>query len=154
MRYLPLPEYDSQVTGGSFGFPLQSKEKFMKTSISNLSTEETVSALLQGIEAVNMRVVAHINGQANAAKMGKFVPADQILEVFSPDFAIRVWTACKAAGHDIPLRIHVYEQEGKVNVTCRLPSETFAPYGVSELNAIGGELDAIFNNILAQVPEA
>lgn len=126
----------------------------MKTFTSILAAEETVNLLLKSIEAENMRVVAHINGQANAAKLGKTVPADQILEVFRPDFAIRVWEACKPAGHDIPLRIHVYELDGAVKVACRLPSEVFAPYGSSALDSIGGELDTIFNNILSQVPEA
>lgn len=126
----------------------------MKTFISALSAEDTVSTLLQAIEAANMRVVAHINGQANAAKMGKEVPADQILEVFRPDFAIRVWAACKPAGHDIPLRIHVYEQDDKVMVACRMPGQVFAPFGEAELDAIGVELDAIFGQILAAVPEA
>jgi uncharacterized protein (DUF302 family) len=126
----------------------------MKTFTSSLSAEETVAKLLAGVEAENMRVVAHINGQANAAKMGKQVPADQILEVFRPDFAIRVWTACKAAGYDIPLRIYVYELDDAVKVACRLPSEVFTPYGCSELDAIGSELETIFNNILSQVPEA
>ncbi|MEJ2620617.1 MAG: DUF302 domain-containing protein [Candidatus Thiodiazotropha sp.] len=126
----------------------------MKTITSKLSADQTVEKLLAGIEAENMRVVAHINGQANAAKMGKSVPADQILEVFRPDFAIRVWDACKPAGHDIPLRIHVYELDGAVKVACRLPSEAFAPYDSNELDAIGGELDLIFNNILNLVAEA
>ncbi len=125
----------------------------MKTFTSNLSAEQTVAKLLAGIEAQNMRVVAHINGQANAAKMGKTVPADQILEVFRPDFAIRVWDACKPAGHDIPLRIHVYEVDGSVRVACRLPSEVFAPYGSRELDAIGVELDLIFDGILSQITE-
>ncbi len=126
----------------------------MKTFASTLSADATVNALLAGIEAENMRVVAHINGQANAAKMGKEVPADQILEVFRPDFAIRVWAACKPAGHDIPLRIHVYEDGDAVKVACRLPSEVFAPFDAPALTEIGTELDGIFNNILATVPEA
>jgi len=126
----------------------------MKTFVTSLSAEEAVKALLAGIEAQNMRVVAHINGQANAAKMGKQVPADQILEIFRPDFAIRVWAACKPAGHDIPLRIHVYEDGDSVKVACRMPGEVFAPFGSAELDAIGVELDAIFNNILGSVAEA
>jgi uncharacterized protein (DUF302 family) len=126
----------------------------MKTITTSLSADDAVSALLSSIENENMRVVAHINGQANAAKMGKEVPADQILEVFRPDFAIRVWDACKPAGHDIPLRIHVYEDGEDIKVACRLPSTVFAPFGSSELDAIGSELDEIFNNILRTVPEA
>ncbi len=126
----------------------------MKTFVSSVGAEETVAKLLGGIEAANMRVVAHINGQANAAKMGKEVPADQILEVFRPDFAIRVWSACKPAGHDIPLRIHVYEDGEQVKVACRMPSEVFAPFGSADLDAIGAELDEIFGAILGTVPEA
>jgi uncharacterized protein (DUF302 family) len=122
----------------------------MKSFKSGLSAEDTVAALTSGIDAENMRIVAHINGQANAAKLGKEVPADQILEVFRPDYAIRVWQACKPAGHDIPLRIHVYEDGDDVMVACRMPSEVFAPFGSAELDAIGTELDAIFDNILAK----
>lgn len=122
----------------------------MKSFKTGLSAQDAVAALISGVEAENMRIVAHIDGQANAAKMGKEVPADQILEVFRPDYAIRVWQACKPAGHDIPLRIHVYEDADDVTVACRMPSEVFAPFGSAELDAIGKELDAVFDNILAK----
>lgn len=126
----------------------------MKTIKTSLNVEDTVSTLLAGIDAENMRVVAHINGQANAAKMGKEVPADQVLEVFRPDFAIRVWEACKPAGLDIPIRIHVYEDGDAVKVTCRMPGMVFAHFGSAELDEIGAELDTIFNHILNTIPEA
>jgi uncharacterized protein (DUF302 family) len=126
----------------------------MKTIVTPLDAEGAVKALLDGIETENMRVVAHINGQANAAKMGKQVPADQILEVFRPDFAIRVWAACKPAGHDIPLRIHVYEDGDAVKVACRMPSQVFAPFGSLALDDIGVELDSIFDRILQRVEAA
>jgi uncharacterized protein (DUF302 family) len=128
-------------------------ENAVKVIKSNQSAEQTVETLLAAIEQQNMRVVAHINGQANAAKMGKTVPADQILEVFRPDFAIRVWQACKAAGHDIPLRIHIYEQDEDVIVACRMPGEVFSPFNSPELDAIGHELDEIFSNIINSVDE-
>jgi len=126
----------------------------MKTFTTPLSADAAVEALKSGIDAANMRLVAHINGQANALKIGKEVPADQILEIFRPDFAIKVWAACKPAGHDIPLRIHVYEDGNETKVACRLPSEVFAPYGSDALMAVGEELDAIFNTILGSIEEA
>jgi uncharacterized protein (DUF302 family) len=129
------------------------KENAMKTIKSNQSAEQTVETLLRAIEQQNMRVVAHINGQANAAKLGKTVAADQILEVFRPDYAIRVWEACKEAGHDIPLRIHVYEQDEEVIVACRMPGEVFMPFNSRELDAIGVELDEIFGHIINSVNE-
>lgn len=126
----------------------------MRTFTTSLDPEAAIEKLLSGVEAEGMRVVAHINGQANAAKIGKTVPADQILEIFRPDFAVRVWEACKPAGHDIPLRIHVYEEAGNTRVACRMPTSVFASYQSSELTSIGEELDAIFNRILEFVPEA
>lgn len=123
----------------------------MKTFTTPLTVPEAIGKLKSGIEAENMGLVAHINGQANALKIGKEVPADQILEVFRPDFALRVWQACKPAGYDIPLRIHVYESGGETRVACRLPSEVFAPYVSPALTAIGEELDVIFTRILDHV---
>jgi hypothetical protein len=56
-----------------------------------LDADAAAAKLTAAVQAVPMGLVAHINGQANAAKTGISVPADQILEVFRPDFAIRVW---------------------------------------------------------------
>ena len=125
----------------------------MKTFTTPLSADAAIEALKSGIDAANMRLVAHINGQANALKIGKEVPANQILEIFRPDFAIKVWAACKPAGIDIPLRIHVYEDGGATQVACRMPSEVFAPYGSDALMAVGAELDDIFAAILASVEQ-
>lgn len=126
----------------------------MKTFTTPLAIDDVMHKLISGIDSVGMRLVAHINGQANAAKIGKTVPADQILEIFRPDFAIRVWEACKPAGHDIPLRIHVYEEDGVTKVACRMPTEVFAPFESDALMAVGEELDGIFNTILGFVSEA
>lgn len=123
----------------------------MKTFTTPLSADEAIEKLLSAVEAENMRVVAHINGQANAAKIGKTVPADQILEIFRPDYAVRVWEACKAAGYDIPLRIHVYEEGDVTRVACRMPTEVFSPYASDKLMTVGEELNGIFNNILDSV---
>ena len=125
----------------------------MKTITSKLSADQAVERLTAAVAEVNLRVVAHINGQANAAKLGKTVPADQILEIFRPDFAIRVWAVCKPAGHDIPLRIHVYEEHDQTKVACRMPSETFQPFASAELDAIAAELDLLFDQVLAAIAD-
>ncbi len=135
----------------NFGSSINLGFEVMKTFTTTLSAEDAVASLLAGIEAENMRVVAHINGQANAAKIGKQVPADQILEIFRPDFAVRVWEACKPAGHDIPIRIHIYEEGDEVKIACRMPGEVFSPFESAPLDEIGKELDVIFNNILKHV---
>ncbi len=123
----------------------------MKTFTTTMGADEAVEKLKAGVEAEGMRVVTHINGQANAKMIGKEVPADQILEIFRPDFAIRVWQACKPAGIDIPIRIHVYESDDATCVACRLPTTVFAPYESAELMKVGEELDGVFEKILAHV---
>lgn len=112
------------------------------------NVEDTVKRLQDAIAAVPMGLVAHINGQANAAKRGLSVAPDRILEIFRPDFAVRVWAADKSAGIDIPLRIHVYAADGETVVAWRWPSRVFAPYANPALDALAAELDAIFQQIL------
>jgi uncharacterized protein (DUF302 family) len=123
----------------------------MKTLRVKTSADEAARILTEAVAGYPMGLVAHINGQQNCAKKGLAVPADQILEVFRPDFAIRVWKAEKAAGIDIPLRIYVYEADGETVVTHRTASETFAPYDNPELMAIAKELEPIFDTILASL---
>lgn len=121
----------------------------MLTFTVSLDVDTTIAKLSEAALAVPMGVVAHINGQANAAKRGLAVPADQILEIFRPDFAIRVWEADKRAGIDIPLRIHVYEAAGKTHVAMRSPGVIFAPYDNALLDTLATELTLIFNHILS-----
>ena len=115
----------------------------------SLDVDETAEKLTQAIGAYPMGLTAHINGQANCVKKGLEAPADQILEVFRPDYAVKVWAADKTAGIDIPLRIHLYEQGGCTWIAHRTASETFRPYANAGLDALGSELDAIFDAILA-----
>jgi uncharacterized protein (DUF302 family) len=115
----------------------------------SLSVDEAAEQLIAAIAAYPMGLVAHANGQANCAKKGMVVPADQVLEVFRPDYAVKVWAAEKAAGIDVPLRIHLYEADGKTWVAYRPAAEIFKPYVNPQLNLLGGELDVIFNELLA-----
>ncbi len=112
------------------------------------SCDECVARLKAAAAALPMGVVAHINGQANAAKQGLAVAGDQIVEIFRPDFAVRVWRACRPAGLDIPIRVHVYQDGDHTIVAYRAPSQVFAPYGVAELDVIGAELDPIFATVI------
>ncbi|MDO9466559.1 MAG: DUF302 domain-containing protein [Thiobacillus sp.] len=115
----------------------------------SLSVDEAAEKLVAAVNAYPMGLVAHANGQANCAKKGIAVPADQVLEVFRPDYAVKVWNADKAAGIDIPLRIHLYEADGRTWVAYRTATEVFRPYVNPQLDVLGGELDGIFNQLLA-----
>ena len=62
----------------------------------HMSAAEAIERLVSAAAAVPMGLVAQINGQANCAKKGIEVAPDQILEIFRPDFAVKVWAADKA----------------------------------------------------------
>lgn len=117
----------------------------------NLSVDEAAEKLLAAVAAYPMGLVAHANGQANCAKKGIAVPADQVLEIFRPDYAMKVWAAEKAAGIDIPLRIHLYEADGTSWVAYRPAADVFKPYANAQLDALAVELDAIFTQLLASL---
>lgn len=117
---------------------------------STKTCDEVVAALKEAASAFSMAVVAHINGQANAAKQGMQVDCDQILEIFRPNLAAKVWAADKAAGIDIPLRVHVYAKDNKTVASYRLPSQVFAPYAHPDLTQLGIELDGIFAAIFGR----
>jgi uncharacterized protein (DUF302 family) len=123
----------------------------MQTLVLKLDTDTVAAHLIEAILAYPMGLVAHINGQMNAAKRGLNVPADQILEVFRPDFAVRVWQADKQAGIEIPLRIHLYAVGELTVVNYRRASDIFAPYANPALNALALELDAIFGVLLGSL---
>lgn len=113
-----------------------------------LDPETAVATLKEAIEAQGLKLVSHIDGQANAARIGVEVPTDQILEVFHPSYAVRVWQACKPAGIDIPLRIHVSGEGDALRVSTRSARDVFAPWASPELDAIGAELDPKLQAIL------
>lgn len=115
----------------------------------SIGVDEAVARLLASIAEAPLALVAHIDGQANAARRGIEVPADQVLEVFRPDFAARVWAADKRAGIDIPLRIHVYDAEGITVVAHRPPSEVFRPYANPALDAVAADLAPLFGRMFA-----
>jgi uncharacterized protein (DUF302 family) len=115
----------------------------------SISVDAAADKLIAAIAAYPMGLVAHANGQANCAKKGIEVPADQVLEVFRPDYAVKVWKAEKAAGIDIPLRIHLYEADGRTWIAYRPAVEVFKSYANPQLDVLGGELDLIFNQLLA-----
>ena len=117
----------------------------------SLSVDEAAEKLIAAVNAYPMGLVAHANGQANCAKKGIAVPADQVLEVFRPDYAVKVWAAEKAAGIDIPLRIHLYEADGTSWVAYRPAAAIFKPYANAQLDALAAELDAIFIQLLASL---
>jgi len=121
----------------------------MHTLIFNSPVQETVEALQTAIGNNGMLLLCHINGQANAAKIGETVPAVRILEVFRPELAIRVWRTHPTAGIEIPVRLYVYENaEGNTVIHYRSLLGQLARYDMDALDEVGREADEVFARIM------
>ncbi len=108
-----------------------------------------VEKLTAAIQANRMAVVAQACADCGAKTIGATIPGNRVIMVFRPDFAVRMLKASEAAGIEAPIRLYVTERpDGTARLTYRTPSQVFAPYGVAELDAMAGELDAIFAKIV------
>jgi len=120
--------------------------------ISHYAAKETAERLKEAISAEGMYLLCHIPASTNAAKVGLETPFHEVLEVFHPAFAARVWQAREDAGIAIPVRGHVYESaSGGVRVDWQRPSVNLGLFPEAELAAIGAELDPVFERIVQSV---
>lgn len=110
------------------------------------------AALLERLEdavaANGMAVVAAASASRGAAARGITIPGNAVVMVFRNDYAVRMLEASVPAGIEAPLRFYVTENaDGSATLSWHTPSSVFAPYGSAALDAMAGELDAIFETI-------
>ena len=106
--------------------------------------------LVAAVKAGKMGIVAQACATCGAKSIGVTIPGNRVVMIYRPDFAVRMLKASVAAGIEAPLRLYVTERsDGTATLTYRLPSHVFAPYGVSELDAMAKELDIIVGGIVA-----
>ncbi|WP_295506834.1 DUF302 domain-containing protein [Accumulibacter sp.] len=113
------------------------------------SFSDTVSRLERATENNQMGLVAKASASAGAAARGVKIAGNAVLMIFRNDYAVRMLAASVPAGIEAPLRLYVTEgSDGKVAVTYRTPSSTFAPYRSAALDALARELDPVFERIV------
>lgn len=111
------------------------------------------AALLRAEKAIQtqgMGLVASASASRAAAARGVKIPGNAVLMVFRNDYAVRLLAASVPAGIEAPLRIYLTEEgDGSTTMRYSAPSTVFAPYGNKALDALGRELDAVFEKIVA-----
>jgi uncharacterized protein (DUF302 family) len=118
---------------------------------SSLGFDETVRRLQAAVGANGMLLLSTASASQGAANSGFTIPGNAVLFVFRNDFARRLLAENVAAGFEAPLRLYVTERPGAgVIVEWRRPSGLFAAYGSAPAVAIGTELDAILEKIVAE----
>ncbi|MCL5731203.1 MAG: DUF302 domain-containing protein [Candidatus Thermoplasmatota archaeon] len=117
-----------------------------KEITSELGFEETVAQLKRSIEDNGLKVVSEINAQENLKRIGVHIEGNRILEVFNPKLASEVFSSDIRAGIVPPLRIYIYQYQGKTHVSVQSAAEMFAGYkGLEEL-AI--RVDSILESVI------
>jgi len=120
--------------------------------ISQYQAKETVEKLKEAVNAEGMYLLCHIPASTNVARIGLETPFHEVMEVFHPEYAARVWRLREEAGIAIPVRSHVYESSsGRVQVDCQRPSTNLGLFPEPEMATIGNELDPIFERIVQSV---
>lgn len=97
-------------------------------------------------------IVNRANAQRGASSLGVKIPGNQVWGLFAARFAVRMLKASVDAGYEAPIRLYIVEApDGKVTVRYRKPSVVFKPYGNAALDAMAGELDALFARVVDSV---
>lgn len=108
-----------------------------------------VSRIEKAVADNKMGLVAQASASRGAAARGVKIAGNMVLMVFRNDYAVRMLQASVPAGIEAPIRLYVTENaDGTANLTYRLPSAVFAPYGNRKLDEMATELDAIFKTIV------
>jgi uncharacterized protein (DUF302 family) len=140
---------------GFFASTVQAGKPAPYSGTIHVKTAQPFSAYLgrlkKAIRANKLGIVAEACATCGASAIGVTIPGNRVIMVFAPKFAVRMLKASEAAGIEAPLRLYVTEQsDGSANLTYRLPSHVFAPYGVKALDRMASELDAVFDTIVRQ----
>lgn len=110
---------------------------------------QVAEALERALADQKMVLVCHADARRGAAVRGVSIKGNQVLMVFTNDFAVRLLAADPAAVFEAPIRIYVCENpDGTATVTYRPPSAVFAPYPHPEVRAVASELEPIFKAIV------
>jgi uncharacterized protein (DUF302 family) len=121
-----------------------------RSVVSGYGFEETVERLQAAVGANGMLLLSTASASQGAAGAGFKIPGNAVLFVFRNDFARRLLAESVAAGFEAPLRLYVTEGPGSnAAVAWRRPSGLFAAYGSAPAVAIGTELDAVLEKIVA-----
>ncbi|MEM7445013.1 MAG: DUF302 domain-containing protein [Pseudomonadota bacterium] len=106
---------------------------------------------VQAIEDHDMLVLLRASASRGAAGRGIEIPANGVIDTFRNDFAVRILSESVPAGFEQPIRFYLTANDaGTTDLTYRLPSALYAPYGDPEVDAVAAELDEMFRSIAAQ----
>ncbi len=107
--------------------------------------DKVATKLKKAIASRKLVIVKQVPYQKMVAMVGVKTGKTVGFEIFHPRYGKVIFAKDANALIEVPLRIVLREEGGKVILRYRKPSATFAPY--SRLSGLGKELDSIFADI-------
>ncbi len=117
----PAPRVDAQQAPSASGLVVVE---------STQSFDETWAALIAALDAnANIRTIAQVDHAAAAATIGSELDNNRVVFFGNPNLGTPIMQANRAAGIDLPQKMQVIEQDGRVFVTYNPPSYLAARHG-------------------------
>jgi Uncharacterized conserved protein len=100
------------------------------------SFEECESRLIESVESAGMRIFAVIDHSKNAEDVGLNLSKTKLYIFGNPSAGTLLMQRRREIGYDLPLRVLLWEEDGKVNISYKLPSEIAREYGLTNLDIL------------------
>lgn len=101
------------------------------TKSSPYSVAETVARFRQVVRARDMKVFAVINHSEEAHRAGLDLPETRVVIFGSPEAGTPVMQAAPLMALELPLKVLIWEDEGRTRVTYTTPGALAERYGLS-----------------------
>jgi uncharacterized protein (DUF302 family) len=131
--------------------PAQAGEGSLVEVVSHKSFDATKTTLVNGIKAAGFTVLGDFNYQMMQKMVGRDVAPAEGFAYFRPDLGTPIFANDPRAAVDIPLKIAVVTDSGKVMVLYRKAGDLFAPY--HGLGGLAQKLDSLTEQIVKQATQ-
>lgn len=109
--------------------------------------------LTEAITRLGMSIFSMVDHGRNAQDVGLQLGRTKLFIFGNPSVGTLLMQRRREVGYDLPLRILLWEDQGRVFLTYKLPSEIAREYGLEDLDVIK-KMDSVFTNLVSQVTGA
>ncbi|MBW3098976.1 DUF302 domain-containing protein [Pseudohoeflea coraliihabitans] len=118
------------------------------------SVDETVTRFVSAAEKAGATIFAQIDHAEGASSVGTEMEPTMLIVVGNPKIGTPVIAADRRAGLDLPLRVLVWEADGKTMVAYEQPSEIKTRHGVEGADASFEKMQGALDKLVGAATQA
>lgn len=134
----------------SFSTNIQAQSVKPVTVQSSKNFEQTINAIKKAVSGGGMMVMSQLDQGKILSMTGLSVKSHSFF-IGNPNVGNKAFSADPAAGLVIPVRVNVYEENGKTYVSYFKPSDLFGSFKNAKVKMIGQMLDKKLGMMLKMV---